>query len=131
MIGFFCHTPGIFCHLDRPLLTLTRTSATRSSPSMPPPLGPARSEAEAEAGGGGGGVLELLPDSSYLEFVLLDTYSSTNCFHTREVLKSTPVASSKGGPEGVWAEVATGGEWVWGGRDNRGASGMIAKGSSQ
>ena len=55
MIGFFCHTPGIFCHLDRPLLTLTRTSATRSSPSMPPPLGPARSEAEAEAGGRGGG----------------------------------------------------------------------------
>ena len=75
-------------------------------------------------GAGGGGVLELLPDSSYLEFMLLDAYSSTNCFHTREVLRSTPVASSKGGPQGVWDELAAEAEGVRGGRDNGGADGV-------
>jgi hypothetical protein len=88
--------------------------------SLTVPATRAGAQRGSRRGDGGGGALELLSGGAYLDFVLLDTYSSTNCFHTREVLKSTPVDSSKEGPGGVWVDVAAAGDGFRAGQEESG-----------
>ena len=89
--------------------------------SLTVPATRAGAQRGSRRGDGGGGALELLSGGAYLDFVLLDTYSSTNCFHTREVLKSTTVDTSKEGPGSVWVDTAAVGDEFRAGQEESGA----------
>lgn len=120
-----CRLPSGFDRIKKlvPEAAILQLSSSLSHAllSLTVPATRAGAQRGLRGGDGGGGALELLSGGAYLEFVLLDTYSSTNCFHTREVLKSTPVDSSKEGPGGVWVDVAAAGDGFRAGQEESGA----------